>query len=83
MPCFYNPLTIQKSNKEIEPNEQPLYNIDLYEALPEQVSSCLESFYLFGKFLPVREVKLSIYLIRTDRKFPNGKSVSYKIELEL
>ena len=41
------------------------------------------SFFLFGKFLLVREVMLSIYLIRTGRNFPNGKSDFNKMKLEL
>ena len=39
--------------------------------------------YPNGKFLLVREIMLSIYLIRTGRNSPNGKSDSYKMELEL
>ena len=61
--------------------------ISVYQSAPlpeREVSSCLGSFFLFGKFLLVREVMLSIYLIGTGRNFPYGrKSDSYKMELEL
>ena len=52
-------------------------------ALSVRATTRTGSFFLFGKFLLIREVMLSIFLIRTGRNFPYGKPDSYKMELKL
>jgi len=53
--------------------------------LPDEKSAPLHqtgSSFPFWKFLPVREVAMSLFQTRTGRNFQNGKTDSHKSDLE-